>query len=114
MYLPATKQCGPEGSFLVVRSTLPLASLAMSVMRTLRDINPGQSTTEFRPIQGLVDHVTSPRRIFVPLVGVFAGLELLLASLGIYGVITYSVTRQTRRLGYAWLLAQPKLACCWM
>jgi len=99
MYLPATKQFGPEGSFLVVRSTLPPASLAMSVMRTLREINPGQSATEFRPVQGLVDHATSPRRFFVLLVGVFAGLGLLLASLGIYGVITYSVTRQTQEIG---------------
>jgi len=99
MYLPATKQFGPEGSFLVVRSTLPPASLAMSVMRTLRDINPGQSATEFRPVQRLVDHATSPRRFFVLLVGVFAGLGLLLASLGIYGVITYSVTRQTQEIG---------------
>jgi predicted permease len=99
MYLPATKQFGPEGSFLVVRSSLPPASLAMSVMRTLREINPGQSSTEFRPIRGLVDHATSPRRFFVLLVGVFAGLGLLLASLGIYGVITYSVTRQTQEIG---------------
>ena len=99
MYLPATKQFSPEGSFLVVRSTLPPASLAISVMRTLREINPGQSATEFRPVQGLVDHATSPRRFFVLLVGVFAGLGLLLASLGIYGVITYSVTRQTQEIG---------------
>jgi len=68
-------------------------------MRTLREINPGQPATEFRPVQGLVDHATSPRRFFVLLVGVFAGLGLLLASLGIYGVVTYSVTRQTQEIG---------------
>ena len=99
MYLPATKQFGPEGSYLVVRSKLPPAALATSVMQTLRDINPGQSASEFKPIQGLVDHATSPRRFFVLLVGVFAGLGLLLASLGIYGVISYSVTRQTQEIG---------------
>ena len=99
MYLPATTQFGPEGSFLVVRSALPPASLALSVMRTLRDINPGQSATEFRPVQDLVDRATSPRRFFVLLVGAFAALGLLLASLGIYGVITYSVTRQTQEIG---------------
>ena len=48
-------------------------------------------------LQGLADHATSPRRFFVLLVGVFAGLGLLLASLGIYGVITYSVTRQANQ-----------------
>ena len=99
MYLPATKQFGPEGSYLVVRSRLPPAALAMSVMQILRDINSGQSASEFKPIQALVDHATSPRRFFVLLVGVFAGLGLLLASLGIYGVISYSVTRQTHEIG---------------
>ena len=99
MYLPATKQFGPEGSYLVVRSKLPPASLGVTVMRTLREINPGQSAAQFTPIQTLVDHATSPRRFFVLLVGIFAGLGLLLASLGIYGVISYSVTRQTQEIG---------------
>jgi predicted permease len=99
MYLPATKQFGPEGAYLVVRSKLPPAALAPTVMMTLRRMDPGQPSTEFKPIQGLVDHATSPRRFFVLLVGAFAGLGLILASLGIYGVISYSVTRQTPEIG---------------
>jgi predicted permease len=99
MYLPATKQFGPEGCNLVVRSKLPPSALAMSVMKTLRQMNPGQPATEFKPIQSLVDHSTSPRRFFVLLVGLFAGLGVLLASLGIYGVISYSVTRQRHEIG---------------
>ncbi|HKF46560.1 MAG TPA: ABC transporter permease [Terracidiphilus sp.] len=97
MYLPS--KFGPEGSFLVVRSKLPPAALAADVMKTLREFNPAQSASEFMPIQQLVDHATSPRRFFVLLVGIFAGLGLLLASLGIYGVISYSVTRQTQEIG---------------
>ena len=99
MYLPATKQFGPEGVNLVVRSKLPPSALARSVMGTLREINSGQPATEFKPIQALVDHAISPRRFFVLLVGTFAGLGLFLASLGIYGVISYSVARQTQEIG---------------
>ena len=99
MYLPATKRFGPEGSYLVVRSKLPPGSLARSVMHMLREINPGQPATEFKPIQALVDHATSPRRFFVLLVGTFACLGLLLASLGIYGVISHTVTQQTQEIG---------------
>jgi predicted permease len=99
MYLPANKLWSPEGCYLVVRSKLPPATLAASVMRTLRDMNRGQPATEFKPIQTLVDHATSPRRFFVILVGTFACLGLLLASLGIYGVISYSVTKQTQEIG---------------
>lgn len=98
-YLPATKQFGPEGANLVLRSKLPPTALATSVMSTLREINPAQPATEFKPIQVLVDRATSPRRFFVLLVGTFACLGLLLASLGIYGVISYSVTRQTQEIG---------------
>ena len=111
MYLPATKQFGPEGAYLVWRSSLPPAALARSVMITLRRINPGQPATEFKSIQGLVDHATSPRRFFVLLVGTFAGLGLLLASLGIYGVISYSVTRQRPEIGLRIALAPRKPVC---
>jgi predicted permease len=98
MYLPATQQW-PEGAELVVRTRLPPDALASSVMATLRSINPEQPATEFRPVQQLVDHAVSPRRFFVVLVATFAGLGLLLASLGIYGVISYSVTQQTKEIG---------------
>jgi ABC-type antimicrobial peptide transport system permease subunit len=82
-----------------VRTTLPPDVLAKSVMSTLRELNPGQPATEFRPLDALVSHAVSPRRFFVALVGAFAGLGLLLACLGIYGVISYAVERQTQEIG---------------
>jgi predicted permease len=98
IYYPATQQ-GPMGAELVIRSKVPPAQLASTVLHTLREINPGQTAVPLRPIQSLVDHATSPRRFFVLLVAVFAALGLLLAALGIYGVISYSVTRQTLEIG---------------
>jgi predicted permease len=98
MYLPATQQ-GPEGAQLVVRTKLPPQTLASNVMSTLRQINPGQPATEFHTLQQLVDHAVSPRRFFVLLVSVFAALGLFLAALGIYGVISYSVTQKTPEIG---------------
>ena len=98
IYYPAT-QATPSGAELVVRTKLPPAVLAGSVLRALRDLNPKQPAAEFKPIQMLVDHANSPRRFFMMLVAAFAGLGLLLAALGIYGVISYSVTRQTQEIG---------------
>ena len=98
IYYPGTQAFAGTPQ-LVVRSSLPPAQMATSVMSILREANPRQSAVEFKPIQMLVDHSNSPRRFFLVLVGVFAGLGLLLAALGIYGVISYSVTRQTCEIG---------------
>jgi len=98
IYYPMT-QASPSGAELVVRTTLPPASLALSVMSALRELNPKQTAAEFRPIKALVSHAVSPRRFFMLLVASFAGLGLMLAALGIYGVISYSVTRQTQEIG---------------
>jgi len=98
VYLSMT-QAGPVGAELVVRTKLPPEVLASSVMRTLRALNPAQPATEFRPMQQIVDHAISPRRFFVMLVSGFAALGLTLASLGIYGVISYSVARRTQEIG---------------
>jgi predicted permease len=98
IYYPATQQT-PAGAELVVRTQMPPAALASSVMSALRELNPKQPAAEFRPIRSLVDHAVSPRRFFLMLVGSFAGLGLLLAALGIFGVISYSVTQRTQEIG---------------
>lgn len=97
IYLPAS--IDPEGAQLVVRSKLPPDVLTTSILPVLRRLNPAQPNNTFRPVQSLVDRSVSPRRFFVYLVGIFAALGLTLAALGIYGVISYSVTRQTHEIG---------------
>jgi predicted permease len=98
IYYPVLQQ-GPAGAQLVVRTSLPPATLAASVLRALRELNPKQPAAEFRPIQTIADRAVSPRRFFMLLVAAFAGLGLLLAALGIYGVISYSVTQQAQAIG---------------
>ena len=92
-------QAGPEGSELIVRSKLPPEVLGSALIRTMRDFSPDRPIGEFRPLQKIVDTSTSPRRFFALLVGSFATLGLILASLGIYGVISYMVTRQRQEIG---------------
>ena len=98
IYYPVTQQ-GPLGAQLVIRTSLPPSALAASVLRTLRELNPKQPAAEFQPIRTIVDRANSPRLFLTLLVAAFAGLGLLLAALGIYGVISYSVTQKKQEIG---------------
>jgi len=98
IYYPMT-QAGPSAAELVVRTRMNPSALAGSVLTTLRDMNAKQPAAEFKPIRLLVNHAVSGRQFFMLLVVAFAVLGLLLAALGIYGVISYTVTRQTQEIG---------------
>lgn len=98
IYYPMT-QAGPNAAELVIRTRMQPSALAASVLTTLREMNPRQPMAEFKPIRMLVSHAVSGRQFFMLLVVSFATLGLLLAALGIYGVISYSVTRKTQEIG---------------
>jgi len=99
MYMPV-RQCRDWGSVdLVVRSSLPPEELAARVEATLHPLIPDLPKGSMRPLTNLVDRAVSPRRFIVWLLTGFALFAVILASLGIYGVISYSVARRTQEIG---------------
>jgi predicted permease len=99
MYIPM-RQCSDQPSAdLVVRANVPPAALAGAIRGALQPIAANLPGKDFRTLQDLVDKSVSPRRFLVLLLGGFAVFALVLASLGIYGLISYSVNQRTQEIG---------------
>jgi predicted permease len=113
-YLALMQADEPASAFNVEIRTSTPATLVQPVRQAVRDYDPDMPVYGVQPVRDMIDDSISHERMIAKLSAVFGLLALLLASIGLYGVISYTIARRTNEIGIRMALGAGRREVLWM